>query len=81
MYYIQTQDGDLPYLYRPYKTFKGACKGAKTFMETNDQEGMITVCDAFHTGHVNFFRDHGATGFVEERIDTDTYEVSETIYH
>ena len=85
MFYIQTQDGELPYVYKVYNTFKGAHKAAKTFMEKNPEEGMISVVTGMHATLVNFFREKGQMGFTEEVLDPDNFDVNdgikETIYH
>lgn len=79
MFYIQTQDGDLPYIYKVYKTQKGARKAVVRFLADNPQDGSISVVNAFHHGVNNFHRNDG---IIIEEIPTDDYgDEVEVVHH
>jgi hypothetical protein len=78
MFYIQTQDGDLPYVYKIYKTQKGARKAVLKFLSENHQDGSISVVTSMHHGVNNFHRNDG---FVMEEISVDDSDDVQTVYH
>ena len=68
MFYIQTQDGDLPYVYKVYKTQAGARKAVVKFLSENHQDGSISVVTAYHHGVNNF---HRVDGLISEEVVND----------
>ena len=81
MFYIQTQDGDLPYVYKVYKTYTGAKKAALKFMRDNADRGMISVVTGTHNGVLNLLRNERLAPIIEEKLDPDTGKLVETIFH
>lgn len=77
MFYIQTQDGDLPYVYKTYKTQKGARKAVVKFLRENHQDGAISVVTAMHQGVNNFYR---SDGVIMEEVPQEDDSFAE-IYH
>lgn len=79
MFYIQTQEQPLPYIYKIYKTPKGARKAVVRFLSQNPEDGAIAICDAFHSTKNYFYREDGAV--TEEITDAETGDVMNTVYH
>jgi len=78
MFYIQTQDGDLPYIYKVFKTQKGARKAAVKFINENPQDGSISIVTAFHHGVNNFHRNDG---HIIEEIPQDDHDDDVQVIH
>jgi hypothetical protein len=78
MFYIQTQDGDLPYVYRTYKTQKGARKAAIKFLAENRQDGAIAVVTAMHHTTNLFARNRGE---ITEDVCVDDWAEYKEVYH
>lgn len=59
MFYIETQDGNLPYIRREYETRDEARKAAVKFINEHPQDGSILVADPVHCNFNRLYRHDG----------------------
>ncbi len=75
MFYIQTQDGNLPYIWKPYMTERGAEKAATAFMAKHHQAGAIAVVRSpGHETITYMSRAYDGWTVTVERLPTDDAE-------
>lgn len=79
MFYIQTQDGDLPYIYKWYASRKAARKAAVKFINEHPQDGSISVCNGFHRRLIGFYRNDGF--ITEETLSDDNDDKVDVTLH